>query len=104
MIKAFISICSILRWHKKTFPAITCQDKQEKLAGEIREWEDALGDYICTGSRKNKLATEFELADVVIASINLMRFEEVRKRVSEKMIINRLRKWNGVQHKERAKK
>jgi len=97
---AVAEITQILEWHKKTFPTFDCQAQKEKLAGEIREYEDALGEYIRTANPIIGEEVNFELADVVIASINLMRFEEMRELVKEKMEINYTRTWSGGQHKE----
>lgn len=93
----------ILTWHKKTFPTFTYQEQKEKLTGEIREFEEALEKYIRTGSAAKGTAVNYELADVVIAGINLMRYEEARKLVKEKMEINYTRTWKGGQHKEQKK-
>ena len=101
MIKPIIQIFRILRWHKKTFPDFDCQAQKEKLAGEICEFEAALGEYIRTGNSVIGEDVNFELADVVIAGINLMRFKEMREIVARKMEINRRRTWNGGQHKEK---
>ena len=100
MIKNLFNIFCILKWHKKTFPTFTYQEQKEKLAGEIREFQAALEEYIRTANPVIGKAVNFELADVVIAGINLMRYEEMRELVKEKMEINYTRTWKGGQHKE----
>lgn len=99
MIKILLTIYSILSWHKRTFPKFSCQEQQEKLVQEIREWEEALEEFIRTGSQNANTALKFELADIVISAINLMRYEEINKLVQTKMIINQHRTWNNGQHK-----
>lgn len=100
MIKTLIQIYLILRWHKKTFPSFTCQGQKEKVAGEIYEFEQALAEYIEHPTETRARLVDGELADVVIASINLMRYKEMRELVKKKMKVNYSRSWNGGQHKE----
>ena len=97
MIKTLFQIYHILKWHKRTFPYFTCHMQQEKLAGEIREWEDALEHYIKTRNGGQNVAEE--LADIEIAATNLYRYPEIRKLIIQKMEINRQRIWRNGQHK-----
>lgn len=94
-------INDVVLWHKKTFPDATKETQIQKLEEELREY---FVKY-----------EESELADVIICSIALWRRFDCRvgyavyryansiilpsrinDLVSEKMIINRQRKWKGV--------
>lgn len=99
MLKSIIQFYKILLWHKRTFPEFTYQMQQEKLAGEIHEYEAALESYIKHPTTRHKRHVSEELADIVIAATNLYRYPEMRKLVAQKMIINHERAWNNGQHK-----
>ncbi len=100
MIKTLLQIYGILRWHKQTFPSFTYHEQQEKLAAEIREYEDALESYIKRPNRRRNAHLSEELADIVIAATNLYRYPEMRKLIRDKMKINRTRTWQKGQHND----
>lgn len=101
MIKNLINIAKIWHWHKKTFPNYTATGQTLKLKGEINEYEEAFNKFTKTHGktkwRWNK-KTQEELVDVIISSINAMRFEEIRQEVNKKMEINYNRTWKGGHH------
>lgn len=101
MLRELIEIYKIISWHKKTFPKYTAEGQQIKLRGEAYELIDAFDRF----TKRKKIDSRFlhkrveeETADVIIASINAMRFKEVRDIVKNKMENNRKRKWKGGQH------
>jgi predicted dinucleotide-utilizing enzyme len=102
MIKEVIDIIKIWHWHKKTFPKFKAESQKLKLRGEIDEFIDEFEKFTKSTSTKAHYyhqRAEEELTDVIIASINAMRFEDVRKAVNKKMKINHKRSWENGQHK-----
>ena len=89
---------SIQRWFKKTFPKASFASQIRKLKREIEEFQDAESDYASNPTSLNYLHYQEELADVVIAAINLASFAEMQELIKEKMKINRNRTFNGDHH------
>lgn len=101
MLRGLIEIYKIMSWHKKTFPFFSDVGQQKKVRDEAKELIDAFDRF----TKRKKIDSRFlhkrveeETADVIIASINAMRFKEVRDIVENKMENNRKRKWKGGQH------
>ena len=95
-------IYKILSWHKKTFPHTSYTEQLEKVCEEVREYNDALDKYIKARGRLKKIYTKAnldgELIDIIIASINCMRFPEIRERVKVKMAENEHRTFKNNHH------
>lgn len=89
---------SIQRWFKKTFPKASFASQIRKLKKEIEEFQDAESDYASNPTSLNYLNYQEELADVVIAAINLASFAEMQELIKEKMKINRSRTFDGDHH------
>lgn len=98
MIKTLWLIYGILRWHRRTFPEFTYQEQALKLADEICELNEALDRVIQTHSAVDAQHADEEMADVVIAAVNLMNYPEMQELVKNKMTINRRRIWQKGQH------
>lgn len=93
MIKTLWKIYKILRWSKKTFPNYTFEKQIAKVAEEAIEWE--------TEFLRNDVEKELsELTDIIIASINSLRFKETWEMVDEKMKENKKRTWKNGHHVE----
>lgn len=95
------TMTSIVEWHTKTFPDATLEGQREKFKEEFQEYLDAIG----TDSEQK------ELADMFIVACGISRFissedlfsliecmvddaKEFQKIVTEKMKLNRKRKWD----------
>lgn len=95
------TMTSIVEWHTKTFPDATLEGQREKFKEEFQEYLDAIG---TDGEQK-------ELADMFIVACGISRFtssedlfsliecrvddaKEFQKIVTEKMKLNRKRKWD----------
>lgn len=89
---------SIQRWFKKTFPKASFSSQIRKLKREIEEFQEAESDYASNPTSLNYLHYQEELADVVIAAINLASFAEMQELIKEKMKINRSRTFDGDHH------
>lgn len=100
MIKTLWQIYGILRWHKRTFPFITAEQQEQKLAEEIREYNEAIERFVTTGRQNDLVHVKEELADITIAIINLMRYPDIRSNIAQKMAINRKRTWKDGHHKD----
>ena len=98
MIKTLWLIYGILRWHKRTFPNATAEQQEQKLAEEIREYDEAIDRFIKTNYQRELIHIKEELADVAIAAVNLLRYPEMQELVKNKMTINRRRIWQKGQH------
>lgn len=60
------SIASIIKWHEQTFPDATLEGQMQKWCDERLEWENTP-----TGTPDEL----YELADMVIVSCGIMRFD-----------------------------
>ncbi|MCH5201889.1 MAG: hypothetical protein J1F17_01655 [Oscillospiraceae bacterium] len=104
MLKTLLLVYRILKWHKKTFPEYTICQQEEKLFVEAREAFDALEDITKAKSKhRQEICAKHiqeEIADMIIAGINLLRFKESRQDVIAKMNINEKRNWKNGQHME----
>ena len=102
MIRGLINVYKIWKWHKETFPEYTGVGQKLKIRGEINEF---IKDFNTYTTKRGKSATRYsekaegELIDVIISSINAMRFPEVREEVNRKMAENYKRSWINGQHK-----
>lgn len=95
-------ILKIHKWHKKTFPNTTHSEQMDKVISEIYEFTKEFDDFTKARSSKRRgvlyrRATS-ELIDVIIASINCMRYPEVREMVAVKMSINKQRTFVNNHH------
>jgi NTP pyrophosphatase (non-canonical NTP hydrolase) len=99
MLKGLINIVKIWMWHKKTFPEFTAINQKKKVRDEAHELVEAFKNFIQNGNCARQKHVEEELADVIIASVNAMRFEDVRREVNKKMKENHKRSWKNGQHK-----
>ena len=99
MIRGLINIYKIMSWHTKTFPKFSAEGQKHKIRAEINEFIEAIKFNSKKNTRYSNKKVNEELADVIIASINAMRFEEVRKEVNKKMKENFKRSWENGQHK-----
>ena len=99
MIKGIIDIFKIMRWHKKTFPYFNGIGQKKKVRDEIYEFVEAFEKYTRRGGENYQRRVNEELVDVIIASINTMRFADVRHEVAKKMKENKQRSWKNGQHK-----
>ena len=95
-------IYKILRWHKKVCKNTTYAEQLEKVVEEVREYDEAFENYIKARGRSKKLFTKTkldeELTDIIIASINCMRYPEIREKVKVKMAINEHRTFKNNHH------
>lgn len=101
MIRELKLIYKIWKWSDKTFPEATELDQKQKLAEEIREYNKAMKDYTKSPyPRRPKYtkAVNDEMTDVIIASINCLKYPDFYERVAVKHSINTHRTWKGVQH------
>lgn len=99
MIKGLFNIVKIWMWHKKTFPYYKGMGQKKKVRDEIYEFVEAFDKYTRRGGIKQQERVNEELVDVIIASVNAMRFEDVRREVNKKMKENHKRSWKNGQHK-----
>lgn len=72
-------IKDIQEWHEKTFPEFTAKDQEMKLGEEISEYSAAIDTLIATGLQSDLEKIKEELADVIIAAVNLLRFPEIQR-------------------------
>lgn len=93
-------IKDIQEWHEKTFPEFTAKDQEIKLAEEIGEYSNAIDTLIATGLQADYLKVREELADVIIAAVNLLNYPEIERLVRAKMDKNKQRNWQGGHHVE----
>lgn len=101
MIRELNLIYKIWKWHGKTFPEATDLEQKQKLAEEIREYSNAMRNYTKSPypRRKNYAkAVNEEMVDVIIASINCLKYPEFYERVAVKHNININRNWKGNHH------
>ena len=95
-------ILKIHKWHKRTFPETTYTEQLNKVREEIREYNEAFENYVKARGRIKKIYTkaslEGELTDIIIASINCMRYPEIRDRVRVKMAENEHRTFKNNHH------
>lgn len=91
-------IKDIQEWHEKTFPEFTAKDQEMKLGEEISEYCAAIDTLIATGLQKDFVDVKQELADVIIAAVNMLRYPEIRELVSFKMALNKKRTWKDGHH------
>lgn len=102
IINIILDILKIIRWHIRTLPKTKPSEQLEKVRGEINEYIDAFNDYTKarnpTRRKKCKRHMEEELIDVIISSINCMRYKEIREKVAVKMAINRHRTFEKNHH------
>jgi hypothetical protein len=99
MLKGLIEIYKIMKWHKKTFPEYTSIGQKKKVRDEAKELVDIFNNYTKCPTKYREILLNGELVDVIISSINAMRFEDVRQEVNEKMKENHKRSWKNGQHK-----
>lgn len=100
MIRELKLIYDIWKWHGKTFDA-TAHDQKLKLKSEINEFNEAWKKFIKSPypRRPNyKPKVDEEMIDVIIASINCLKYPEIYERVAVKHSINTHRKWNNNHH------
>lgn len=71
-------IKDIQEWHEKTFPEFTAKDQEMKLGEEISEYCAAIDTLIATGLQSDLEKIKEELADVIIAAVNLLRYPEIQ--------------------------
>lgn len=91
-------IKDIQEWHEKTFPEFTAKDQEMKLGEEIGEYSAAIDTLIATGLQSDLEKIKEELADVIIAAVNLLRFPEIQTLVKTKMAANKQRTWKDGHH------
>jgi phosphoribosyl-ATP pyrophosphohydrolase len=99
MIKGLFEIYKIMKWHKKTFPFFSDVGQHKKVRDEAKELVDAFNDYTKRPTKHREILLNEELSDVIIASINAMRYPNIRKEVLKKMKENHKRSWENGQHK-----
>ena len=99
MIRGLINIYRIWKWHKETFPEYSYVGQKKKVRDEAKEVVDAFAHYTRRPTRYRERLLEEETIDVIIASINAMRYPEIRQEVNEKMKENYKRSWINGQHK-----
>lgn len=101
MIRELCLIVKIWRWHDKTFPTATYIEQKGKLISEIDEFNEAKAKYIKSPyprRPKYKFAVDEELTDVIIASINCLKYPDFYERVAVKHNINTHRTWKNNHH------
>lgn len=101
MIKSLILVFKIMCWHSKTFKGLNMTEQRDKLNQEINEFVEAKERFISSNLwRRHYLEKnmEEEMADVIIASINLLKYPYFYKKVLNKHNINLKRVWKGVRH------
>ena len=95
-------IFKILRWHKKVFENTTYTEQLNKVREEVREYNVAFDEYVKAKSKFKRIYTKAnvdgELTDIIIASINCMRYPEIRDRVKAKMSENKHRTFKHNHH------
>lgn len=99
MLRSLIEIYKIMIWHKKTFPFFSDVGQKKKVRDEARELVEAFDKFTRHGTERNQERVNEELSDVIIASINAMRYPNIRKEVLKKMKENYKRSWKNGQHK-----
>ncbi len=98
MIRELWAVYKVLRWHEKTFLEFTAKDQEMKLGEEISEYSAAIDTLIATGLQSDLEKIKEELADVIIAAGNLLRFPEIQTLVKTKMAANKQRTWKDGHH------
>lgn len=93
-------IKDIQEWHSKTFPEFSAKDQEMKLGEEISEYCAAIDTLIATGLQSDLEKIKEELADVIIAAVNLLRYPEIQTLVKTKMAANKQRTWKDGHHKD----
>lgn len=96
MIKELITVYKILKWHKKVFPKISYDKQREHLISEMNEYNDAFEKWTKRKTKTNHWNVDIERTDVIISSINMLRFPETLSLIDTKMTINKKRKWNTL--------
>ncbi|MBQ0114158.1 MAG: hypothetical protein KBT03_13595 [Bacteroidales bacterium] len=106
MLSKILKIIDIWKWHKNTFPQATSKSQLIKLQSEINEVVDAKKELRNANNYqmrniKRKHVRE-ELIDVIITSINCLRYQDIYEDVCIKMSSNKQRDWNTktMHHKE----
>lgn len=101
MIRELKLIYDIWKWHDKTFPELPADAQKQKLVSEIKEFDEAKAKYIKSPyPRRPRYINNVnnELADVIIAGINCLKYPEFYERVAVKHAQNTHRKWKGTHH------
>ena len=100
MIRELCLVYKILKWHDKTFD-ITADEQKAKLKSEIDEFNKAKANYIKAAyvrKPKYKKFVDDEMTDVIIASINCLKYPDFYERVAVKHNINTHRSWKNNHH------
>ena len=101
MIRELCLIVKIWRWHDKQFKNLPMHEQRNKLKSEIDEFNQAKAKFIKSPyPRRPKYigAMNDELTDVIIASINCLKYPDFYERVAVKHNINTHRTWRGTHH------
>ena len=101
MIRELWLIVKIWRWHDRTFKDLPMSEQRNKLKSEIDEFNEAKAKFIKSPyPRRHKYigAMNDELTDVIIASINCLKYPDFYERVAVKHNINIHRTWKGTHH------
>lgn len=101
MIRELCLVYKILKWHDKTFGDLPMSEQKLKLKSEIDEFNKAKAKFIkAPHPRRQHYVTAMndELTDVIIASINCLKYPSFFERVAVKHNINTHRKWKGTHH------
>lgn len=104
MIREMLLIYKIWKWHEKTFKDLTITQQQDKFNEEINEYSQAKAKYIKSPyprRPKYSQAIKDERADVIIAGINLLKYQDAFDEIMIKFNRNRFdRSWKGNHHVE----
>lgn len=101
MIRELYLVYKIWKWHNKTFPDLKMIEQRNKLKSEIDEFNQAKARFVKSPyPRRPKYVTAMndELTDVIIASINCLKYPDFYERVAVKHNINTHRTWKGTHH------
>lgn len=91
-------IKDIQEWHENTFPEFSAKDQEMKLGEEIGEYCRAVDTVVATEDESYIAKANEELADVIIAAVNLLRFPKIQTLVKTKMAANKQRTWKDGHH------
>ena len=101
MIREMLLIYKIWKWHEKTFVGLPEQAQCNKLDSEIKEYIQEFENYtLSRNPNKKKFCKQKmdkEMIDVIIASINCLKYPNICEKVMVKHNINahqRTRKGN----------
>lgn len=100
-IKVLILILKVWHWHDKNFSDWTFEKQREKFNKEVYEFMSAMQDFTSSRHSATKLRLVYEeMADIMIAGFNALKYHQGYSTINFKFNIVRKRKYGkDGQHK-----